>query len=79
MHFNIYIDDALGSQLAKLAKTEKKTRNALIREAIKEWVEQHSEKPKWPAQVLAFNGIESFPEFESHREKLAPPKDDPFK
>lgn len=78
MHFNIYIDDNIGLQLAKLAKTEKKTRNALIREAIKEWVEQHSEKPKWPAEVLAFKGIKSFPAFESHRKNVKPPEEDPF-
>ena len=78
MHFNIYIDDAIGSQLSKLAKSEKKTRNALIREAIKEWVMHHSEKPKWPPDILAFNGIKSFPAFESQRKNLKPPKEDPL-
>ncbi len=77
MHFNIYIDDQMGSQLNKLAKNSGKTRNALIREAIEEWI-LHQTKPEWPEEILSFKGIKNIPAFESYRKNLKKPKDDPF-
>lgn len=77
MNFNIYIDDQLGERLTEVAKTSKKSRNALIREAVALWLKTN-EKSQWPEEVLKFEGIEDFPTFESHREDLATTKDDPF-
>lgn len=75
MHFNIYIDDKTGTQITALAKNIGKPRNALIREAITEWL-QRQQKPKWPPEVMAFTGIENFIGFESHRSDLVPPRQD---
>lgn len=77
MHFNIYIDDTVGMKLNKLAKTSGKTRNALIREAIEEWVNQQT-NPQWPDKILTFQGMKDFPPFESHRKDLNESKEDPF-
>lgn len=77
MHFNIYVDDNVGIKLNKLAKTSGKTRNALIREAIEEWI-NNQVNPQWPDQILSFNGIENFPSFESYRKDVNEPKEDPF-
>ena len=41
MNINIYIEDSLGNYLNQYAKQIGKSRNALIREAVKEWVAHH--------------------------------------
>ena len=38
MHFNIYVDDETGNQLTRLARRLRTSRNAVIREALQEWV-----------------------------------------
>lgn len=77
MHFNIYIDNQIGAQLTQIAKRSDKSRNAIIREAINEWV-QHHLKPEWPEEILNFKGVKDFPPLESYRNHLIPPKDDPL-
>lgn len=77
MNINIYIEDSLGKCLNEQTKQRKTTRNAIIREAIKEWLTHHEIK-KWPHSILTFQGIANAPSFESHRVDLFPPKEDPF-
>lgn len=56
MNFNVYIEDELGAELDVCAGQIGKTRNAIIREALKDWVNQHSVR-QWPAAILDFQGI----------------------
>lgn len=77
MNINIYIEDSLGNYLNQYAKQIGKSRNALIREAVKEWVAHHGIK-RWPTSVLKFSGIRGVPTFESYRDELLPPKEDPL-
>lgn len=80
MNINIYIEDQLGKALRQFALTEHKTRNAIIREAIFEWI-QRQKKQGWPACIRNFKGIsdQKIQRFESLRDELKEPKDDPFK
>ncbi len=77
VHFNVYIDDETGRELNHAAKKEGESRNALIRKAVREWLE-HQGKPQWPDAVLGFNGLANMPPFEVSRDKLKPPPDDPL-
>ena len=77
MNVNIYIENSLGLQLQECATALHKTRNAIIREAIAEWVERHKVN-EWPASVLHFKGVPDAPRFESYRDELKKPKDDPL-
>nr|CAA6830443.1 MAG: Unknown protein [uncultured Thiotrichaceae bacterium] len=77
MNFNIYLDDQLGAELTEAAKVNKKSRNALIRDAVALWLKTHKNS-QWPDDVLAFEGIPDFPAFEAQRDDLGSPKDDPF-
>lgn len=77
MHFNIYLDDATGQQLNQLAQQAGETRNALIRKAIRSWLMQQSQ-PQWPDTILDFTGMPDMPGFESHRDQLRPPAEDPL-
>jgi hypothetical protein len=53
-----------------------RTRNALIREAVRHWLAttEHSE---WPPAVRDFKGYASAVRFEEHRQGLSDPQD-PF-
>ena len=53
------------------------SRNAIIREAIKEWLTSHETK-QWPASIMNFKGLENVPSFETNRTELLPPSEDPF-
>jgi hypothetical protein len=60
----------------RVAVESGKARNALIREALEEWLVRSRTK-KWPDAVLAFKGIRGVPRFEETRKTLKPPRD-PF-
>lgn len=77
MHFNVYLDDQIGTALNKAVKKSGKKRNALIREALAEWLHRHLQT-EWPREVLEFQGIKEGIDFEKYREHVTKPKDDPF-
>jgi predicted transcriptional regulator len=78
MNFNVYLDNALGAALKRLAKRRKLTRNALIRRAVEELLEKETHSQEWSEAVLQWQGDPGFPPFESHRAKLAEPAQDPL-
>lgn len=77
MNINIYIEDRLGKQLNQCAKEVGKSRNTLVREALKEWLNHHAIK-HWPSSVLNYKGHKKMPAFESTHHELMPPKKDPL-
>jgi metal-responsive CopG/Arc/MetJ family transcriptional regulator len=77
MNFNIYLDDETGQQLNRVAKQAGKSRNALVRQAVSEWLKQHS-KPQWPDVVLAFKSMADTQPFEAGRDSLKPTASDPL-
>lgn len=77
MHFNVYIDDQTGQQLNAAARQQGQTRNALIRAAVRDWLARQTQ-PKWPDEVLDFQGMADMPPFETGREQLKPPTIDPL-
>ncbi len=77
MNFNIYLDDETGQQLTLAAQDSGENRNALIRQAIAEWLARHTQ-PQWPEAVLAFQGLPDTPAFESSRDQLRAPSSDPL-
>lgn len=77
MNFNIYLDDETGQLLNQLAKQTGESRNALVRQAVSDWLNRHG-KPQWPDEVLAFKGMADMPLFEASRDTLKPPVADPL-
>jgi len=77
MNFNIYLDDETGQQLNKVAKKAGESRNALVRQAVSEWLKRRG-KPQWPEEVLAFKGMADMPLFEASRDRLRSPAADPL-
>lgn len=76
MNFNVYVDDDTAKELQKLARRKGTSRNMVVREAIAAYLTKNS--AQWPAIVLAFEGDPGMPPFESYRDELAPPDDDPL-
>lgn len=77
MNINIYLENNLGQQLRERAVTLKKPRNAIIREAIQEWIMRHRTNT-WPTVIRNYKGMGNFPRFESYRKEFKKTKDDPF-
>ena len=77
MNFNIYLDDETGRRLNQVAKQAGESRNALVRQAVSNWLNRHG-KPQWPDEVLAFKGMADTPPFEANRGRLKPPIADPL-
>jgi predicted transcriptional regulator len=78
MNFNIYLDNALGEALKRLAKRRKMTRNALVRKAVEDLVAKEGQSQTWSAAVLAWQGDSKFERFEAHRTGLRKPIADPL-
>lgn len=72
MNIQIYLEDYLAKQLTQYAEKFHKKRNAIIREAIKEWVVKHTER-QWPESIIQFNGIEDFPDVTEIRQNVIQP------
>ena len=76
MTFSIYLDEKLTKRLNRAALESGKARNALIRQALEEWLAGRRPE-RWPEAVLAFQGVRGAPRFEKTRSRLKRPRE-PF-
>lgn len=67
MNHNIDLDDETGRRLVKAAEDAGETCNALIRQAVGDWLALRAQ-PRWPDAVIDFQGIADLPRFEAGRE-----------
>ena len=54
MNFSIHMDPATMTLLDELVKSEKRSRSAVIREAVRELANLKQPKKRWPPEVEAF-------------------------
>ena len=54
MKFSIHMDPATMTLLDQLVKSEKRSRSAVIREAVRELANLKQPKKRWPPEVEAF-------------------------
>jgi hypothetical protein len=76
VNFSIHLSDDLVERLNQTAKESGRPRNALIREAISEWLNRRR-PAKWPQEIVNFRGIRGTRRFEADRKNLNEPRD-PF-
>ena len=76
MNFNLYLDEDSARRLAQLAKRTGVPRNAIVRKAVREWLDAQSSV--WPKEVQEFPGDPALVPFESRRSELRAAEDDPF-
>jgi hypothetical protein len=75
MKFNLHLDDQTAKELDRTAKELGETRSGLIRKALREWLDKQAlGNPGWPLSILEWQGVPDMPPFESHRNKLLPPR-----
>ncbi len=79
MNFSIHLEDELAEALNVLAKREARSRNALIREAVADFVAR--KKPgQWPTAVKQLAGVAPQLEpFENRRRELHDATEDPLR
>jgi hypothetical protein len=68
MNFSIHIDDQVAAALEKEAKRSGKTRNRLIGEAVRAYLER-TRPTEWPPELLDFAPVKGLKPFESFRRK----------
>jgi Arc/MetJ-type ribon-helix-helix transcriptional regulator len=73
MNFSVHLSDDLVQRLNQTARESGKTRNALIREAVAEWLGRR-QPGKWPAEVMNFHRVRRLKRFEDNRKELKPPR-----
>jgi metal-responsive CopG/Arc/MetJ family transcriptional regulator len=73
MNFSVHLSDELVERLDQTAKESGKARNALIREAVAEWLGRR-QAGNWPAEIANFQGIRRLVRFEANRKSLKPPR-----
>lgn len=78
MNLNVYLEDSLSKSLNICAKKMNKSKNAIIREALKEWI-MHHQNQQWGNSILNFQGVKDAIPFESFRDDLISPDEDIFK
>lgn len=77
MNFSIYISDEMEKKLDSVASNFGKKRNAVIREALEEWIARH-DNSGWPKSVLDYKGTQNSIDFESYRNEMKEPEGDVF-
>jgi hypothetical protein len=75
--FHVYVEPELQDKLDALCKKTGRKRNALVREALRDYVEKQAVSA-WPPSFFDFKADQSFPRFESLRDDLAPDRDNIF-
>ena len=73
MNFSIHLSNEVVERLDRAATEIGKTRNAVVREAVAEWLDRRRVS-KWPSSVLSFKGLRGITRFEESREELRPPR-----
>jgi predicted transcriptional regulator len=76
MHFNIYLDKETAERLNHETEQSQLSRNAIIREAIKTWI--NNKTTQWPEAIMAYEGDAKLPAFESYRDEASNTREDPF-
>jgi len=70
MNFNVYFEDELGAKLEAISRKSGQSRNALIREAVREFLHRY-EPSEWSESIKKFSGLEQEGiNFESYRDEL---------
>ncbi len=68
MNFSIHLDETTAKKLARQVGRGTRTRNAVVTQAVKEWLER-AEHQEWPRELLDFAGAPKMAPFENGRSR----------
>jgi hypothetical protein len=77
LSFHVYIEPALEAKLDSLCKKTGEKRNAIVRKALREYVESRL-VTEWPEDLFQFKPDKSLQRFESSRTEFTSDRDDIF-
>lgn len=77
MQIHLQFDRHTAAQLSRAAENQTEQVESVITRAVHEWLERNI-LAQWPKQVQCFKGMSDIPLFESGRDKLIPPCEDPL-
>lgn len=77
MSFHVYVEPDLERKIEDLCKKTGRKRNAIVREALKEFVEKHSSE-SWPESVFDFKPSSKLTRFESLRADFLAEREEVF-
>ena len=77
MNFSVHMDPDTMALLDRLVKTEKRSRSAVIKEAVRELAQLKQPAKRWPREIASFLASpkpmkDPFPGFEAYRANLLP-------
>ena len=78
MNLSVYLTQKLVSKLSTIAQQQHTSKNAIVREALEEWLDHHHPSSNWPPHFFDFQAVKETPDFSSYRSELAAPKEDIF-
>lgn len=68
MNFSIHLEERLAAGLKRHASRSGRTRNALINEAVRQYLER-AQRDAWPEELRDFEALDDLKPFESQRAK----------
>ena len=74
-NMHVYLEDPLIQGLAALSEQTGKKRNALVREAVAEYIHRQQTET-WPDALINYVPDKGLEPFERHRRDLLPPRED---
>lgn len=78
MNVSVHLQDSLGREVERAVKKTKKTRNALINEALRYYLEEKG-RSRWPRAVIRLAGAaRDLEPFEKSRQELGRLSEDPL-
>lgn len=78
MNLSIYLPQKLASELSLIAEQQQLSKNAIVKEALVEWISQHYPRSSWPLHFFDFEPVKETPDFSIYRKELSDPKEDIF-
>ncbi len=73
----LHLNNELGSQVKSIAKYNGKSIDTFILKVLENYV-SNIESKTWKQEIIDFKGFPNLIPFESYRNELLEPKDDPF-
>ncbi len=78
MNLSVYLPQKLASELSHIAEQQNTTRNAIVKEALEEWIMNHNPRSSWPVNFFKFEPVKEAGDFSIYRKDLSDPKEDIF-
>jgi hypothetical protein len=76
MNLSVYLPQKLASELSHIAEHQNTTKNAIVKEALEEWIMHHNPRSKWPVNFFNFEPVKEAGDFSLYRKELGAPKED---